>query len=515
MVARDPSAPTQYATITYLSGESIYLDAGTTRGLREKSVVDVFRKDSVVAQIEVQYVSSSRAAGKLLRGSPVTIGDSVRFQRVVETAVATSSAASSASAAKDSSAAAATRVATSRRKPRTLNGRIGVRYMDLQTGSSAAGHVTQPALDMRFEGHRMDGSPIGLIIDARAHRQTTGAGRTDGSTRIYQSMLEYQSGGDMPTRVQLGRQLSTVLSPIGFFDGLTVDIDGQHWRYGALGGTQPNYANFAPSAEIREYGGWVQWHNATGATTMFNSTLGAVGSYTTAGINREFALLSTMLVNPKVSFYATQEIDINRGWKKDAEGGKSIVPTSLFATLRVALTQALSVQTGYDSRRSVRLYRDFLTPDIVFDDALRRGYWGGVSLYVPHLYMSADMRTSDGSTVGQNQSNTANITVNRLTSLGIGLRARATSYKGPTVTGTLTSASLEINPFNRIRIESTVGKRDDRRASDGMIPARTTWVGIDADFGIGRSWYVMGSSYREIGATDRLLQQYLGLSWRY
>jgi hypothetical protein len=129
--------------------------------------------------------------------------------------------------------------------------------------------------------------------------------------------------------------------------------------------------------------------------------------------------------------------------------------------------------------------------------------------------MSADMRTSDGSSVGQNKSNTANITVNRLTPLGIGLRARATTYSGPTVTGTLTSASLEINPWGRIRIESTFGKRDDRRASEGMIPARTTWVGIDADAGIGRSWYVMGSSYREIGATDRLLQQYLGLSWRY
>ena len=48
-----------------------------------------------------------------------------------------------------------------------------------------------------------------------------------------------------------------------------------------------------------------------------------------------------------------------------------------------------------------------------------------------------------------------------------------------------------------------------------MVPVRTTWVGFDADAGIGRQWYVMVSTYREVGATDRLLQQYVSLSWRF
>lgn len=361
----------------------------------------------------------------------------------------------------------------------------------------------------------MNGSPFGLVIDARAHRQTSGNGQVDGSTRAYQSYLEYQTEGTLPLRISLGRQIATVLSSLGYFDGLTIDADHEHWRLGALAGTQPDYTNFMPSGAIREMGAWLQWHNAPGTGTIIQATVGGVGSYGATQVNREFALLTTMIVNPTFSLYATQEIDVNRGWRKDAESGHAITPTSTFATARVGVTKEISVQAGYDSRRSVRLYRDFLTPDVAFDDALRRGYWGGVSVSAPHLYFSADARTSDGATVGRSQSNTAMLSFTRFTPLGLGLRARGTSYTGPTVSGALTSASVEANPFGRIRIEATLGKRNDRRAGVGLTPVSTTWFGVDADAGIGRSWYVMLSHYREVGATDRLLQQYAGLSWRF
>lgn len=507
-----PSAPRwQWTRVSYLSGESVYIDAGTSAGLREGAKVDVMRRDSVVAVLEILYVSSSRASGRAIRGGPIVLGDSVRFLAAPEIIAGAAGAASAGTVAGTDG----TTTLRTRRQARAVTGRVGVRYMDLQTGTGTSGRLTQPAVDLRLEGHRMSGSPIGLVIDARAHRQTSGSGRTDGSTRVYQSMLEYQGAGPLPVRVSVGRQLSTVLSPLGFFDGVTVDVDNKHWRFGVLGGTQPDYANFHPSAEIREGGTWVQWHNSTGGGTIVQTTLGAIGSYATTGINREFALASTMVVTPVFSLYATQELDVNRGWRKDAEGGQGISPTSTFATLRVAVTRALSLQGGYDSRRSVRLYRDFLTPDIAFDDAFRRGYWGGAALSIPHLYLSVDSRTSDGLTAGRNQSQTATLSISRLTPLQIGARARATRYDGPTVRGALTSVSLEIDPWNRLRMEATVGRRNDQRAFDGMIPAKTTWVGLDADAGIGRSWYVMFSSYREIGPSDRLLQSYAGLSWRF
>lgn len=500
------------AVVTYISGETVYLDAGTSQGLREHATVDVIRASAAFATLEIQYVSSSRAAGRVTRGTGVVVGDSVRFTPAVDAPIAApvTNAGSTAAA----STSAATAAARPRSGPRPIQGRVGLRYMTLETGTGSLGHVRQPAVDLRLEGHRIEGSPFGLIVDARAHRQTAGNGRVESSTRAYQFLFEYQPTGAMP-RVTVGRQIATVLSSLGYFDGLIAESDHQHWKFGVLGGTQPDYTTFMPSGAIREAGTWLQWHNAPGTHTLVQGTIGGVGSYGATSINREFALMSLYVVNPEASIYATQEIDVNRGWRKDAEHGRALTPTSTFATARVTVTHDLSVQAGYDSRRSVRLYRDFLTPDVAFDDALRRGYWGGASYYTPHFSASADARTSDGSTIGRSQSNTAMIAFTRFTPLGLSVRGRGTMYDGPVVTGKLTSASLELYPRGRVRVETTVGRRNDSRASNGLATVRTSWMGVDADGGIGRSWYAMLSYYRETGNTNRLLQQYAGLSWRF
>lgn len=83
--ASDPRL--RWARVTYLSGDLVYIDAGTVAGLREKSVADVVRRDSVVAVLEVQFVSSSRAAARRTRGVDVVVGDSVRFLAAADAVV--------------------------------------------------------------------------------------------------------------------------------------------------------------------------------------------------------------------------------------------------------------------------------------------------------------------------------------------------------------------------------------------------------------------------------------------
>jgi hypothetical protein len=289
------------------------------------------------------------------------------------------------------------------------------------------------------------------------------------------------------------------------------------WSAGALAGSQPEPTRFGLSGDIREYGAYVQLHNAMNASPVWTSTLGAIASYARGEIDREFAYLQSTFTSRRLSLYATQEVDVNRGWKADAEGS-AVIPTSSFAMMRVAVTQDLQLNAGYDSRRNIRLYRDFVTPEIEFDDSFRRGAWGGAVLTaLGHIRLSADARHSSGGTPGSSQSYTGTFSVFRLTPVQLGFRGRGTSYKGDLANGSLVSGALEATPFGSLHLEVTAGLRSDRTAADSLGSPHIRWNEISTDLGIGRSVYILLSAYRENGhaTAPRTTQAYVAVSYRF
>jgi len=465
----------------------------------------------VIAELVVAYVSSTRSSCTVSTpNAAVAIGDSARFTPVREVI------AEAARPTRSNDSTAQRRV--TRRSAPPIRGRLGVRYLVMQQdGGGATSTLTQPAFDLRLDGQHLNGSPFGMTVDVRAYRQNyqrTSGSTLSNSTRVYQTALLWNpinSGA----RVSLGRQFSSALSTVGLFDGVSVDVDRRHVSVGGFSGSQPEPRTFGYSGDVREHGGYVQLHNAPTGGVSYAMTFGGIGSYAGGKIDREFAYLQGTVNTRKVSLYAAQEIDVNRGWKSGVEGGGA-TPTSTFAMLRVSPNDALSISAGYDNRRSVRLYRDFLNPETAFDDSFRQGAWGGASLHVfGHLRMSADMRTSKGGLAGTADSYTGSVHLSRLTPLQLGVQLRTTSYTGVFSTGDLTAASIEMMPIGTLRLEVNGGRRTDARASADLSNSSTTWWGADADVGIGRSLYLMASTYRERGDFQRNLQTMLSLSWRF
>lgn len=509
-----PSQATAWAHVTYISGPSVYLDAGTRAGLREGSRLQVVRGSTVIAELVVAYVSSSRASCTVASSAAaVAVGDSARFTPVRDAGPAPARVVASA----DSSARS-----RARRTARPIRGRVGVRYLTMEQGSgTATTTLTQPAFDLRLDGQRLNGTPLGLVVDVRAYRQSfqrpSGSALTN-STRVYQTALLW-TPADAGVRVAIGRQFSSALSSVGLFDGAALDVNRRHWSAGGFSGSQPEPRTFGYSGEVREHGAYVQWHNGPNEGAPWALTAGAIGSYAGGEIDREFGYLQGMFNNRHVSLYATQEIDVNRGWKAGVESSGA-TPTSTFATLRLSPTDAFSVYGGYDNRRSVRLYRDFLDPETAFDDSFRQGAWGGASLYLlGHLRVSGDARTSRGGAAGTADSYTGSVHLSRLTPLQLGVQLRSTRYTGVLASGDLTSASLEFTPFGTLRLQANGGRRTDSRTADAqgnpLTDSRTTWWGLDADVGLARSVYLMVSTYRETGALTRNLQSYVALSLRF
>lgn len=471
--------------------------------------MDVVRAGQVIAELAVEYVSSTRASCRIVTAtSPPAIGDSARFRAA---APATEPAPAPAPAP-DAAPAARRPNATGRaRRAAPLRGRVGARYF--ATHFSGAPAITQPALDVRLDGQSLGGSPLGITVDIRAHRTRRAGDAASGSTRVYQAAL-HLDGAAGPGRLTVGRQFATALSPVGLFDGVSADYTWRHTGAGLFAGNQPDAADFGFSNAIREYGAWFRLHNATGDRAIWSLTTGAIGSYTKGEVNREFLYAQGQFVNRTVSLFAAQEVDYNRGWRAVAES-TTTTPTSTFITGRVALGPWVSVNGGYDNRRSVRLYRDFVSPELEFDDSFRRGRWAGAQLAAGHVQASVDARSSRGGASGASDSWTASAALLRLTRLGIGLRARTTRYTGTQADGALRSAAVEVQPWGRFRMDVTAGERSDGRPLDGAAPVTLRWVGADFDTGLGRSWYLTLSMYRERGADGRMLQSFGSLSYRF
>lgn len=491
----------QWAQVTYISGATIYVDAGSRQGLRERDRLEVVRGGQVVAELTVDFLSSSRAACSVASSAAApAVGDSVRFVATPEPAVAATASPAAASAA--------------RRRRDALRGRIGLRYVMVDPGEGRP-TWSQPALDLRLDGSQLGGTPLGVVADVRAYRERRGAtGRGAGaSTRVYQGHLTW-SQPNRPMQVSVGRQLTPALSTMGIFDGVTVEAVGKHVSGGTVAGAQPDAISFGLSGLVREYGAWVQAHNAPGEPASWSVTLAGIGSYDRGNIDREYGYAQAMVTTRRISLFATQELDVNRGWKRDLEGGAA-TPTSSFAMLRLAPVDAFSVNVGYDNRRNVRLYRDFVDPEIEFDDTFRQGGWAGVSVTPgTHVRLNADARQSRGSSSSDATTVTGSLSLVRLTRLGVGMQGRFSRYAGTVASGRLQSASVEVNPWNVMRIEVGGGTRVDAQVvTDGL---RTlTWRDLSADAVLWRSLFVMASVYEERGDLGRSRQGYLSLSWRF
>lgn len=500
--------PRSWAAVTYVSGTTVYLEVGTKQGIKEGTVFTVVRAGQTIGELSASFVSSSRTACAITRSTgAISVGDSVAYVPVpVQPLPTTLTAAGSKPVVR----------ASSRRSP--VRGRVGLRYLTInQPGGST---LRQPSVDLRLDGSQIGGSAMGLAVDVRMQRTNVTGGSSSatsapaGATRVYQAAFIRQRTPN-GTRLAVGRQFATVLSPIGIFDGVALDMHGSRWSGGGLLGTMPDGGSFAPSAATTEAGLWLQRHSARGSASPWSATVGAIGSYNRGEIDREFAYLRGTLNTRVVSIYAAEEIDVNRGWKRQAEGSAATL-TSTVITAQVTMSRALSVSGGLDSRRSVRLYRDFVNPEIAFDDALRQGQWGELSIRPSrHLRLSSDIRTSGGGSEGKSQAVTASFSATQLTRLGLGLRARSTQYSGAITEGRLSSVAVEVAPGSAVRLSLNTGVRTSAMPAAGLPATRLTWAGGDLDVAVGRSFYVMLSTYREAGTASASTQTYAAVTWRF
>ncbi len=512
--SQPPSGPgARTARVTFITTSSAYVSAGKLDGLVEGGRVDVVRHGRPVAELKVAFLSTHQSACQIVSMvDSVIVGDSVRYMPVAGAAPAVAQRARAVPAPGQVAQGYARRSSAGR-----LRGRVGLYYLTVIQRDTLGGQFSQPSGDIRVNGTGLGGSPIGVAMDLRSRRLVqalpgSGTSSVD-QTRVYQAAVFWQSPGS-GFRFTTGRQYAPGISSVGLVDGAAAEITQGTWDYGLFGGMQPELVNLGFASDISQVGGFVRRHNHVGSLTHWSFTVGGSGSYLNGHTNREFLYLQTNYLTRRLSVYAVQEVDYYRPWRR-VGGEKAISPTSTFANIQLQLTPGLSLTTGVDNRRSVRLYRDVVNPATTFDDTFRQGVWAGFAIRTPrHFRLSFDVRANHDATTGSANTYTLAVGAERLTPLGVSVRTRSTRYTTLSRDGWLNSVSLGFEPFGRGSVALTSGWRSERDTTAAPT-LNIRWMSADMDVSLARSLFAIVSAYRETGGIEAHDLLYAGLSFRF
>jgi hypothetical protein len=501
------STGTRTTVITYLTSVTAYLGAGRDEGLLPGATLEVTRAGSVVGLLTVTDVSSHRAASAITRADqPLAVGDSATFGPAAATPAALAAA------------TPATERRTGPRRPPPIRGRVGLRYL-YASGPNGVRTLSQPSLDLRLDGADLGRTGVGVSVDLRARWTNSGGtgvvASTDGLARLYQAAIFFDPVGG-PVRAVVGRQMSPTLATVAFLDGALIEARGRSWAVGVVGGTEPDPVTFGASGQVKDVGGYLQFRSAPGGARRWTATLGAMGSYTEGHSNREFAYLQGGYMAPRFSVFLAQEVDYYAPWKVEAGEPSALSPTSSYANLRWRVADPVTIAAGYDNRRNVRLFRDLVNPETVFDDAFRQGYWGSVTVTpARHLMLGVEGRSGAGGTAGRAEALSLNAGLNGLGRLAFGVRLRATRYTNPNTDGWLGTVALTMMPASRIALELNGGLRTENNPLFDPAQRQLYWLGGYADIALMRTLYFMVSVNHETGSLDATDQAYAGVSYRF
>lgn len=493
--------PVRFTQISFVSGAQVYVAAGREDGVREGMELAVLRADTVTATLRVQFVSSHQAACTIVRGAQdVAPGERVRFTAAPDSVAPAPAPASPRAAAAPGRRSAGTGSAG-------LHGRFGTRYGLSQV--EGAGSLSQPAFDVRANGARLGGTPLGLMADVRARSSRsslTGPAAAGQVTDVYQLALLWNQPG-APFHVALGRQYLSAVSSIVLLDGALAELTRRHVGLGVFAGLEPAIGDTSQRSVV-DAGAYMRLQ-----ARAWVFTLGGAGSYAAGQPNREFAFGQLTIQTSRLSLFGSQQVDYYRA-AKVAAGERTISPTSSYLSAILRLNRAVSVDGGFDNRRNVRLYRDLVDPLSTFDDAYRRAAWGGAGYVGRHLRLRLEGRGSGGGSGGAATALTASGGLDRL-ARGLGVWGRVTRYRAGQLTGWLAALRTGVDLSPAVHAEANGGWRRDVDPPAALGTRTTTWYGAQTDVSIGRSWYGMLSLNRESGPDGVVNQVYASLSWRF
>lgn len=375
-------------TVTHVSIEAVYIDAGTKAGLAKGDTLRVLKGERRGQRLLVTNISSLSAACKALSQKvKFSVGDVlVPAHALVAVAEATTT--------KSSSPPKLITVRKSAREralePNQVRGFLTfhTRWQRDLSGSNVS--WTQPGLSGKISVTNIGGNHLNFRLrhSSRYSYRTFEIGGAPGSAddwthRLSELSLTYLPPGS-PVEIGFGRVISPYIRGVGYIDGGYVAVNpAGRYGFGMAVGTEPYVQSRFYNPDSRKVGFFLTRTAGSYDHQRLASTIAISGSYNGDVVSREFIYVQNTFSHARrFTAFQSVEVDINRHWRMDVSNER-ISFSNLYATANWAVTDHASIDGSIDARKNVYSYPTKDTPDSLFDRSLQRGFDAGLSLKLP------------------------------------------------------------------------------------------------------------------------------------
>lgn len=369
---------TPVGTVTYVSIEGVYIDAGTGVGLVLGDTLRIQRGGQIIATVVINNISTNASAAVVVSSEEViTAGDQVFSTRELPV---------------ETKLDAVTTPTEEEKEPAQKT--PGVRYRgnvsfsnylhsDLTNsdlGWTRPGAATRLTIDnissagLRFElRHRSR-----LYHRSRAVR--AGESKDDWSHQVYQMAL-FNDADNGRFEWGFGRLITPYVRGVGYVDGgYFARKVGDNIKLGAALGTVPDREDGSFSSDVRKAGLFVAYETGHRAEQSLEMSLALSSESKSGTTSRDFIYLQAAYNRGNwLSMFHSTELDYNRHWRYEAEG-KRITFTNYFGRATISPNERTRLYLSYDLRKRIRYIETSTLPDSLFDDRDSRGLRGGATI---------------------------------------------------------------------------------------------------------------------------------------
>lgn len=453
----------KHGEITFRSSQNFYVKFDDVSGITEKDTLYKKIKDSLVAAVEIKFLSSRSAAGPKIGDIDLNVGDTLIAKIFIDSSLTkvenhseqwknNNILKTNSSLIKVENPSASGELSNTtdavnenpfttpieniykyKDRMEKFNGRFSVQSSSNISNSGINNNFQRWRYAFALNGENIFIENLSFIsyitFSYRADEWSKLKSNFSQSIHIYDSAIKYSL--DETSRVTIGRNINQKISNISSIDGLQFEKDWESFYTGLIAGSRPDFNNFGFNFKLFELGGYIGRIDSIGSGYMDN-TLAAFQQTNNFKTDRRFLYFQHLnFILPKTFFFLSTEIDL---FKKISERAMSTFGlTSLFLNANYSPTSWLSINAGYDARKNVIYYETFKTfIDSLLENETRQGYRIGlnvrplnnffIGLNAGYRFKTGDVKPSNNFAINLNYSNiplieaTSSLSYTKLTS---------------------------------------------------------------------------------------------------